>query len=107
MESHLIYIASSRMKGVAHWNEWIYCGVGDDIKEDVINKAINEYFHDSILYFVSDRKESSEMNKQNILKRIKKELGQDELFLWDVNFKKVIEFNKIGTMRSGLIPTSM
>jgi len=91
------------MKGLANWSDWVYCGVGDEIKEDVIDMAINEYFQDSMIYFVSARKESREVNKKDILELIKKELGQNELFLWDVNFKKVIEFNKIGVMRNGLV----
>jgi len=68
---------------------------------------VNEYFQDSTLYFVTDRKESSEINKQDILQRINKELEQKELFLWDVNLKKVMEFNRIGVMRKGLISTSV
>ena len=107
MESHLIYTASSHMKGMANWNEWVYCGIEDDIKEDVISGSINEYFQDSVLYFVSNRKDSGEIDKQNILERLKQELGQNELFLWSTDFKKVIEFNKIGVMRSGLVPTTM
>lgn len=103
MESNLIYTTSCHMRTIANWGEWIYCGIGADIKEDVITNAINEYFQDSILYFVSDRKESGEIDKQNILERIRRELGQKEIFLWDVNFKKAINFNKIGVMRSGLI----
>ena len=98
----------------ANWGEWLYCGVGNDTKEDIIDKAINEYFIDSMLYFVSTRKESGEVNKQDILERIKKELEQNELFLWDTSFKKVIgfnkigvRFNKIGVMRYGLVPTSI
>jgi hypothetical protein len=103
MESHIIYSASSHLKDMAKWSEWVYCGIGDDIKEDIINRAINDYFQDSILYFVSNRKESGEISKQNILERIKKELGQKELFIWDTKFIKVIEFNKIGVMRNGFI----
>jgi len=71
----------------------------------LFDKAINEYFQDSMLYFVSTRKESSEVNKQEIIERIKKELQQNELFIWDTNFKKAIGFNKIGVMRYGLVPT--
>lgn len=68
--------------------EWIYCWVGADIKIDIINKMINKYLLDSTLYFVTDRKESGEINKQDILQKISKELEQKELFLWDVNLKK-------------------
>jgi len=105
MESHLIYSVSSHLKTIVDWTEWVYCGVGNDTKEDIIDKAINEYFQDSMLYFVSTRKESSEVNKQEIIERIKKELQQNELFIWDTNFKKAIGFNKIGVMRYGLVPT--
>ena len=107
MESHQLYSASSHMKNRANWCEWIYCGIGDDIKDDIIYKAVNAYFPDSKIYFVSTRKESSQVNKQNVLERIKKGLGEYELFLWDANFKRVIEFNKIGVMRYGLIPNDI
>ena len=90
------------MTRVVEWNEWFYCGVGDDTKEEVINNAINEYFPDSNLYFVTDRRESREMDKRDISERIKKELAQSNIFLWDVNFRKVMEFSTCGTMRSGL-----
>lgn len=105
MHPHLIYSASSSMKNRANWSEWVYCGVGNDTKGDLIDKTINEYFHDSMLYFVSTRNGSSEVNKQDIVAKIKKELEQNALFLWDANFKKVIEFNEIGVMRNGLVPT--
>ena len=107
MDSHLIYTVSSYLKRKANWNEWIYCGVGDDIKEDIVSNAINKYFQDSILFYVSTRKESSEINKQDIVERIKKDLPQYELYLWDTTFKKAIEFNKIGVMRIGLVPTRL
>jgi hypothetical protein len=99
--------ASSHLRGLAKWSEWVHCGIGNDTKEDIINRAINDYFQDSILYFVSKRKESGEIDKQNILERIKKELGKKELFIWDTCFSKVIEFNKTGVMRSGLIQPPM
>ena len=103
MEPHIIYSASFHLKDRAKWSEWIYCGIGDDTKADIINRAINDYFQDSILYFVSNRKESGEISKQDILERIKNELGKKELFIWDTKFIKVIEFSKIGVMRNGFI----
>ena len=107
MDAHLIYSSSSHMKSVVTWSEWVYCGIGDDIKEDVIEKTVNEYFQGSLLYFVTNRKESEEMNKMKIFEMIKTRLGQIEISIWDSNFKKVIEFNKIGVMRSGFIPISV
>ncbi len=40
-----------------------------------------------------------------MVEKIKKGLSQHELFLWDTSFKKIMEFNKIGVMRNGLVPT--
>ncbi len=105
MESHLIYSASSHMKSKVIWNEWIYCGIGNDIKVNTIIDLINEHFQDSVFYFVSARKQSSEMSKQDAIERIKNELGKNELLLWDTDFKTVIEFNNIGVMRNGFAPT--
>ncbi len=95
------------MKGKANWSEWVYCGVGDDMKEDVISKAVSEYFKDSIFYFISTRKESKEVNKKNVLEKIKKGLEVNEIFLCDANFKKAIWFNKIGVMRYVIVPTNI
>jgi hypothetical protein len=106
MEAHLIYTTHSHLKNLVIWSEWIYCGVGTDIKEDVINKMVHEYFGDVIIYLVTNRTESGEINKPDILGKIKKELERKELFLWDTNLKKVIEFNKIGVMRKGLVSDS-
>lgn len=103
MEPHIIYSATSHLKGRATWSEWVYCGTGDNTNEDIITRAINDYFQDPILYFVSNRKESGEISKLDISERIKKELSQTELFIWDTKFIKVIEFNKIGVMRNGLV----
>lgn len=107
MDSHLIYTVSSNLKGKANWNEWIYCGVGDDMKEDIVSNAINQYFQDSILFYVSTRKESREINKQDIVERIKKDLPLYEIYIWNTTFKKAIEFNKIGVMRNGLVPNAI
>ena len=99
--------ARKRTAVAVHWSEWIYCGVGDDTKEDVIDKMVNGYFPEPILYFVSNREESCQVNQQEIVERIKKGQEENELFLWDTDFKKVIEFNKIGVMRQGHMPADI
>jgi hypothetical protein len=104
MESHIIYSASSHMKHKAIWSDWIYCGVGNDLKRDVIVNAINELLKDSTLYFVNTRKDSTKISKMNILERIGTDLDKHDLFIWDAHFEKVIELNKIGVMRSGFVP---
>ncbi|MFT3681034.1 MAG: hypothetical protein QM791_12220 [Ferruginibacter sp.] len=103
MEPYIIYSASSHMKDKVAWNEWVYCGIGNDLKKDTIANAINEYFEDSTLYFVNVRKNSTDIKKENVLERIETELEKHDLFIWDSLFEKVMEFNKIGVMRKGII----
>ncbi len=107
MDSHLIYTVSTKLRESANWSEWVYCGVGDDMKEDIVSNAINEYFQDTLLFYVNTRKDSGEINKQDVVEKIKTELSQQELFLWDTSFKKTIQFNEIGVMRNGLVTTSI
>ena len=103
MESNIIYSASSHMKAKVNWNVWIFCDVGSDIKKDVIVKAINEHFGNEKLVFVNTRKNSSELSKEYILERIENELEKHEIFIWDIYFNKVVELNKIGVLRNGIV----
>lgn len=103
MESHLIYSASSHLKNIADWSEYIYCGVGDDTKDDIIENAVNEFFYDPLIYFVINRIESGEVYKKDVLRIIKKQLAQNDLIFWDTDFKKVLAFNHIGVMKKGVI----
>ena len=97
-----MYTVNSNLKNRVNWSEWIYCGVGDDMKEDLVRNAIDQYFQDSTVFYVTTRKESLEIDKQKIVKRIKNDLPQHEVILWDTSFKKAIQFNKIGVMRNGI-----
>lgn len=53
------------------------------------------------LYLAWKRMNSMETNQKEILKLTENVLGLDDFFPWDADFKKVIEFNKIGVFRCG------
>lgn len=91
------------MKANVNWNAWIFCDVGNDMKKDVIENIINQHFEAEKLFFVNARKNSSELSNKEILERIENELEDHEIFIWDTHFEKVIEFNKIGVLRSGIV----
>lgn len=92
------------MKVKATWSEWVYCGVGDDMKEDVISRPVSDYLQDPILFHILNRKESKEVGKKIALEKIKVELEIEDILLCNSNFKKAIWFNRIGVMRYGIVP---
>jgi hypothetical protein len=107
MDSHLIYTASDSMKNKVNWikvtpdSEWFYFGINDEIKKKSLVNAIDNHFAEDTLYVAFTRKESFQTSKRDIAKTIDNLLGFQDFFIWDTDFKKVMEFNKIGTLRCG------
>jgi ABC-type uncharacterized transport system involved in gliding motility auxiliary subunit len=106
-DSHLIYNASDKIKYKVTWNkvtrdsEWVYFGSTDKINKELVINAINNHFADDILYVVFTRNESTRTTIENIKNAIDGFLGVQNFLIWDTDFKKAIEFNKIGTLRCG------
>jgi len=109
MEPSLIYSANKSLKYKINWikltaeTEWIYFGAQNETDKPLVIQSINEYFTDTSLYLVLDRKESCKAEKYEIGKVIEDILGSQNFFIWDTTFKKVIEFSPIGVMRRGYI----
>lgn len=107
MDSRLIYSASQAAKYNVTWtkvtpdSEWIYFGDTNKIDKSLIIKTINEHFSDPVLLVALNRQESIEIDKSDIDKSIEKIIGIQDFCIWDLHFKKVIEFNRIGVMRRG------
>jgi len=107
LESRLIYIVSHNQNKIEWLNvtvengAWIYIGNGDELRKEFINKSIDEYFVDSRLYIAWTRNGSKQVPKKNIVYAINNILGSENFSIWDTNFKRVIEFNKMGVMRFG------
>ena len=110
MESKLIYTASEAMKLKIFWtkvaedSEWTYFGDDIEINRNIVNESINNYFpNDKSLYISWKRQQSFEANKIETIELIEKLLGKESFFVWNTQFKKVIEFNRIGVMRRGQV----
>ena len=109
MDSALIYAASDSLKFKVKWqsarpeSEWIYFGAQDEVNIPLALKTINEYFADGPLNIAFGRKDSIQVNKAEIQKAIQAALGKISFFVWDKDFKRVIEFNHIGVFRIGII----
>ena len=109
MEPSLIYSANKSLKYKINWikltaeTEWIYFGAQNETDKPLVIQSINEYFTDTSLYLILDRKESCKAEKYEIGKVIEDILGSQNFFIWDTTFKKVIEFSPIGVMRRGYI----
>lgn len=108
MDSRLIYIVSRHSISKIEWlnptkenGAWIFVGDGDEVKKSFVFKCISEHFTDNILYVSWTRNGSIETSKENIESAIKDILGKADFFIWDIQFKRVIEFNESGVMRLG------
>src|SRR5579875_1989902 len=107
MDSRLIHKTSEKLIANIDWikpfdTEWIYCGSKGEVKFDVVEKELNEFLDSDMLYVVITRNNSFETSKQNLLPSISNIVGSKNLFIWNENFKKVIEFNQIGVFRKGI-----
>lgn len=112
MESRLIYKVSRHCLQNIEWlnatvenGAWVYIGNGYEIRKEFILSSISEYFADEILYISWTRNGSKEIPKETIETAIENMLGVDNFSIWDINFKKVIEFDKMGVMRLGKVKT--
>ncbi|WP_430399681.1 hypothetical protein [Flavobacterium sp.] len=112
MESRLIFEADKTYKDKIEWikpseaseSEWVYLNFVDSLNEKVFVGLINEYLNSDILYIVISRKNSFEIKKENIISEVKEYLENVDFTIWNQEFNKVIEFNKIDIYRKGIIP---
>ena len=106
MDNHLVYTVSKRLITHVAWQEtdnigWLYCGLSGDLKTDLLRESINEHFESEKIYFVLDRKQTSELDTVNAIANIASNIDKRNFSLWSMDFKKVMDFNKIGIFRIG------
>ena len=110
MESRLIFETDKTYKDKIEWikpsetseSEWIYLSFVDGLYEKVFLDLINEYLNSDILYIVISRKNSFEIKKEHIISEVKEHLENVDFTIWNQEFNKVIEFNKIDIYRKGI-----
>jgi len=106
MDPHLIYTISRSIKdNKIHWikasndSEWVHFGVNKQIAIDIIDN----HFSNELLYVVFTRRKSVQTAKIDIEKMISALFGFQNFSIWDAEFKKIAQFNSIGTVRIGLV----
>lgn len=105
MDSKNIYISSQVFSRKTLWlrnysadSEWFY--IGYDASK--LNALIDSFFAaEQSLYLVTDRNNSMQLAKFELLEKVNSVIEKSDFSIWDVGFKKGIEFNKIGVYRIG------
>ncbi|MDB5223906.1 MAG: hypothetical protein JWN83_2573 [Chitinophagaceae bacterium] len=108
MDSKIIFIASHHNITKMNWetfgdNDWVYCGVDKDFEDDKVFKFISDFFTEPEIFVVIDRNNSFETSPELSVDIIKKHLSNSEVILCNKEFTKMVEFNKIGVMKRGVI----
>jgi hypothetical protein len=96
------------MKGKIDWemnsgNEWYFVGEGEGFRVNEVNDFITSFFQESDIYMVIDRHLSYSIAKDDAATEIKKQLQQKDITLCNHSFSKMVEFNKIGVAKHGVI----
>ncbi len=111
MDSRLIYKASRHLQPL--WkNEgmddgWMYFGDDKKINGELIIAEINSHLTTSELLLVLDRTSSKKIARESAFESIKEHLLLRDFSLWDIDFKHVVEFNRIGVFRKGTIVSAI
>ena len=110
MDSRIIYEANKTYHNTIEWltpstkseSEWIYLNFEETKSENLIQEIIESFFESEILFVSLTRNESFQTEKTNIVVKIKEYLTIQEFTIWNQEFSKVLEFNKIGIYRKGI-----
>ena len=105
MESRLIYESSKTFESKIKWtrkqnaeSEWSFF---DLTQPNIIEYLINDFFIADTLHVSLGRQDSYTLDKSEVYKKIKHLIGQTDFKIWNEDFTKTIELNKIGVYRTG------
>lgn len=83
-------------------SEWKYLGIDENINETDIESIINKFFKTDNFNLIISRNESLNIDKNELLTKVLKIFRSTDFTIWDTNFNKIVEFNKIGIYRIGV-----
>lgn len=86
---------------------WMYFGDDKKIKSEFIIAEINNHLTTSEILLVLDRSTSKKIARKSAFESIKEHLLVRHFSLWDIDFKRVVQFNLIGVFRKGTIVSSI
>lgn len=107
MESRIIFESDKTYLDKVHWkktennseSEWKYLNP-ESITESYIQEIFEADFNGEKVCLIINRKESKEVDKENIFSEIKSLYGKTVFRVWDKNFENVVEF-KMEVYRKG------
>ena len=110
MDSRIIYEVNKTYHNKIEWlmpsnkseSEWIYFDFEETNSENFIQEIIESFFESEILFVSLTRNESFQTEKTNIISKTKEYLRTQDFSIWNQEFSKVLEFNKIGILRKGI-----
>jgi hypothetical protein len=107
MDSRLIHKTSEKLKFKIDWiklseTEWVYCGEAGEVKWDIVAKELYSFFDDDIFHVATARTNSFTVDKEELLSSINNLVGRKNFFIWNEEFKMMVEFNRIGVFRKGV-----
>jgi hypothetical protein len=108
MDSRLIFAASQHLESKISWitvgeSEWQCFGAESEVNLEFVVEKVDSFFRDSHFYVSYSRSESFETGSSTFIPLIAKLLGSQNFIVWDLSFKKVIEFSLIGVLSCGFI----
>lgn len=106
--STYIYIKSQHLRTKLEFiiygdTEWIYFGAAEEANLAKIAKEINNWFNNVQLYVSLTRNDSFLTDKSKFIENVNNIIGHKDFLVWDTDFQRCIEFNRIGVFRAGKI----
>lgn len=104
MDSKLLYSSTRFLRSKINWeNEWIYFGIGEELKFDIILDCIGTKLNEQNLFLILDRNNSRKIQFIDVVLEINPLFGVLDFELWNWKMSKVIQFNKVGVLNFGII----
>jgi len=102
MDSRDIY---NQTKRTIKWqNDWIYIGTQEQIKINRVVEILNKHFIDyETLLLKRGRTNSEQLDSKNIIQKIELLDGNEHFEIWSSDFKKAIQFSRMGVIRLSMI----
>lgn len=105
MDSKNTYISYQHYLKAIKWemhgdSEWIYIGAEEEFNEERVGELIRTFFEETELYLITDRHNSSHIEKNLATAKIKKFIVPAPA-LANKDFSKIMEFIGIGIVRKG------
>jgi hypothetical protein len=83
-------------------SEWKYLGIDENIDETDIKFIINEIFKTDNFNLIISRSESFNIDKNELITKVLNIFRSTDFTIWDSDFNKIVEYNKIGIYRIGI-----